>query len=111
MMTRSRTAARKLPKWSAREWNVYRRGFESGKVIGRADGLELANVPPRSDRVLRVAEVMKLTGLGRTTIWELERRGEFPTRVKRLDSRSRAVGWRASEVARWIAERTAARQA
>ena len=63
----------------------------------------------RSDRVLRGAEVMKLTGLGRTTIWELERRGEFPKRVPRVSARSRAVGWSASELAAWIAQRTAAR--
>jgi len=92
----------RLPKWSAKEWNAWRRGVESGQVIGRQDGLEIANVPPRSDRVLRVAEVMRLTGLGRTTIWQLEREGKFPRRGK-LTGRSRAVGWRASEVAAWVA--------
>src|SRR2546425_9787955 len=61
-----------------------------------------------SDRVLRIAEVMKATRLGRTTIWELEQRGEFPRRRK-LTARGRAVGWLASDVARWIAEREAAR--
>jgi hypothetical protein len=85
-MARSRTAAtRKLPKWSAREWDLYRRGFESGKVIGREEGLEMAHVPPRSDRVVRVAEVMKPTGLGRTTIWELERREKYRATQRRRE--------------------------
>jgi prophage regulatory protein len=65
---------------------------------------------PHDERLLKIGEVMKLTGLGRTAIWELERRGEFPKRVK-LSTRGRAVRWRASEVARWIAERTAAGEA
>ena len=58
-----------------------------------------------TDRMLRVAEVMRLTGLGRTTLWQLERAGRFPQRVRPLGNR--AVRWRESEVRRWIAERTA----
>lgn len=53
---------------------------------------------------MRVAEVMKITGLGRTTLWQLERAGTFPKRVKLI---GRAVGWHASDVAKWIAERKA----
>ena len=59
-----------------------------------------------ADRLLRIAEVKKLTGLGRTTIWQLGRDGLFPKRVKLSGARGRAVGWRESEVRRWIAERT-----
>jgi len=54
---------------------------------------------------------MKRTTLGRTTIWQLERDGQFPKRVKRAGVRGRAVAWAATEVARWIAERKAAREA
>src|SRR5437899_2815260 len=53
----------------------------------------------RSDRVLRVGEVMKLTGLGRTTIWELE--------PARRVSEARAAGQRAQS-GRWL-ERVRAR--
>lgn len=61
---RTEAASRKLPKFSAREWDIYRRGFESGRVIGREDGLELAAEPPRrARRVLTLREVMKATTL------------------------------------------------
>jgi predicted DNA-binding transcriptional regulator AlpA len=49
--------------------------------------------------ILRTAEVARLTGLSRTTLWRLERRGEFPSRV-RLGQNS--VGWREEEIEQWI---------
>jgi len=52
--------------------------------------------------ILRTAEVARLTGLSRTTLWRLERSGEFPSRV-RLGQNS--VGWREDEIARWIEAR------
>ena len=53
----------------------------------------------QSDRILRIKEVTEMIGLSRTTIWRMERKGEFPTRVQ-LGVGS--VGWRASELERWI---------
>src|SRR5581483_3429708 len=96
--------------WTASHWGAWLRGGETGKVIAREDMQEAAASRPRVDRLLRIDEVKKLTGLGRTTIWELELLGEFPRRRRRSGARGRAVGWRASEVARWIAERKAARE-
>jgi len=61
-----------------------------------------------SDRLLRIAEVKKLAGLGRTMIWQLERDGLFPKRVKLSGTLGRAVGWRESEVRQWAADRKAA---
>ena len=49
--------------------------------------------------ILRTAAVIRLTGLSRTTLWRLERQGDFPERV-RLGLNS--VGWREEEIARWI---------
>jgi predicted DNA-binding transcriptional regulator AlpA len=49
--------------------------------------------------ILRTADVIRRTGLSRTTLWRLERQGEFPARV-RLGANS--VGWREEEIARWI---------
>ena len=49
--------------------------------------------------VLRSDEVTRLTGLSRTTLWRLERRGEFPLRVH-LGANS--IGWIGSEVREWI---------
>jgi len=40
-----------------------------------------------------------MTGLSRTTIWRLENKEEFPRRVS-LGANS--VGWRLSEVKRWV---------
>ena len=33
-----------------------------------------------TERILRQSEVLAITGLGRTTLWRLEKRGEFPAR-------------------------------
>jgi len=50
-------------------------------------------------RFLRFPAVRARTGLSRTTIWRLERRGEFP-RHRRI-SRN-AVAWAEHEVGEWI---------
>ena len=51
-----------------------------------------------SDRFIRFRELRRLTGLSRTTIWRLVRRGEFPS-ARRISAG--AVGWLLSEVAGW----------
>lgn len=56
------------------------------------------------DRILRSNEVVSLTGLSRTTLWRLERTGDFPQR-RRLSSF--AVGWVLSEVLEWLDSRQA----
>jgi prophage regulatory protein len=57
-------------------------------------------------RVLRLNEVMKITGLRKTTIYQLQSIGEFPRRVKMT---AQAVGWIEEEVRSWIKTRMAAR--
>ncbi len=52
--------------------------------------------------VLRIKAVVKATGLSRTTLWRLERRGDFP---KRLRLGPNATGWIESEVQQWIESR------
>jgi len=52
--------------------------------------------------ILRRREVERMTGLSRTTIWRLERGGDFPQRVQ-LSANS--VGWRSNEVHAWIEAR------
>lgn len=54
------------------------------------------------DRIVRIGEVQKLTGLSRTTIWRYEKTGNFPARVPLGPS---AVGWRLSEIEAWISAR------
>ena len=52
--------------------------------------------------ILRLPAVLELTGLSRTTIWRMVKRGEFPQPVA-LGARAR--GWRASEVQEWMNSR------
>ncbi|MGI1671628.1 MAG: AlpA family phage regulatory protein [Neptuniibacter sp.] len=53
----------------------------------------------QEDRIIRTKEVQNITGLSRTTLWRLERKGEFPARVS-LSLGS--VGWKLSEVEKWV---------
>ena len=54
------------------------------------------------DRIVREPERRQITGIGRTTAFVLERRGEFPRRVLLTGGR---IGWRLSELLRWIKRR------
>lgn len=64
--------------------------------------------PNEAPRLLRLPEVLKQTGLGRTTVFDLVRCGKFPPPV-RLTSSARA--WIEGEVSAWIDARIAARHA
>lgn len=59
-------------------------------------------------RLLRLPEVIQLTGLGRSAIYDRMGRGDFPKSVP-LTSTCRA--WVESEVRAWIAARIAERDA
>ena len=54
------------------------------------------------DRIMRIAEVLVLTGLSRATLYRLVDSGDFPQPVRLGGPESRAVGWRLSEVQEWI---------
>ena len=51
------------------------------------------------DRVLRLNEVKRVTGLSRTTIWEMERTGRFP---KHVQLTGKAIGWLESQIGEWM---------
>ena len=53
-------------------------------------------------KILRIRDVTITTGLSRTTLWRLERRGDFPRRI-RLSPNS--TGWIESEIEQWIESR------
>lgn len=57
-------------------------------------------------RLLRLPEVMRLTGYSRDSIYRLARQGRFP---QRIDLSDRASRWREDEVAAWIESRCAER--
>lgn len=54
-------------------------------------------------RLIRADELEEKTGLSRTTIWRLEKAGEFPARRKLGRG---AVAWLEDEVDEWIGSRT-----
>jgi prophage regulatory protein len=59
---------------------------------------------PKPQRILRLAQVREVTGLGRSCIYQLQAGKQFPQRIK---IGVRAVGWIESEVQQWIAKRIA----
>jgi prophage regulatory protein len=56
-----------------------------------------------AERLIRLPEVLRLTGLSKRTIYRLEGAGRFPSR-RHLGPR--AVGWPESAVNSWIANPT-----
>lgn len=59
-------------------------------------------------RILRLKDVMTMTGLGRSTIYKLQQEGRFPRGIKLSE---RAVGWVTHEVEAYVQERLDARNA
>ena len=55
-----------------------------------------------ADRLLRRREVERMTGLQKSSLYRMMRRGQFPEPV-RLGTH--AVRWRLSEITRWIETR------
>jgi len=62
---------------------------------------ETRPVIPR-DRLVRIEEVKGMTGLGKSSIYELMRAGEFP---KSIRLHARMVAWSESSVLSWIQAR------
>jgi len=60
---------------------------------------------PQRIRLLRLTQVMEVTGLKRTKIYALQAQGDFPMRVQITPS---CVGWIEHEVQDWIAKRVTA---
>jgi prophage regulatory protein len=58
----------------------------------------------KDDRIVRLPEVLQMTGVCSTTIWRLEKKDKFPKRIHI----GRAVGWRLSDLQAWIATRAEA---
>jgi predicted DNA-binding transcriptional regulator AlpA len=56
----------------------------------------------RKIQILRLPDVCKTTGLGRSMVYQLEATKGFPARVRISE---RAVGWVEEEVQGWLLER------
>src|SRR5687768_3894775 len=57
-----------------------------------------------SVQILRLAQVCRMTGLCRSSVYNLEAQNRFP---KRIHLTTHAVGWVEGEVQTWLAERIA----
>ena len=60
-----------------------------------------------NDRIMRMPEVIKTTGISRPQIYLLISKGEFPKQIK-LTSGGKIAGWLQSEVMDWVASRVIA---
>lgn len=69
------------------------------KQLGNADQ------PGSAPYLLRLPAVLKMTGLGRSTLYRLIAEGAFPPPVKLA---KRAVAWRQEEVQQWVDTRARA---
>ena len=54
---------------------------------------------------MRTPEVVKTTGLSKTTIWRRVRSGDFPVPVKLGGPKSRLIGWTQEGIEEWIGSR------
>ena len=57
-------------------------------------------------QILRLPDVRRATGISKATLYRLVNAGRFPRPVQ---LGARCVGWRATEIERWLAERPPAR--
>ena len=58
--------------------------------------------PSRPTRILRRAEVLARVPVSPTTLWRMQRRGDFPPSFPISPG---AVGWREADIDQWIEER------
>ena len=56
----------------------------------------------RMRKIIGPAETTKITNLSRSTLWRLEKKGQFPQRINISSNR---VGWYEDEVSSWIESR------
>ena len=60
----------------------------------------------QTNRILSLPEVQSVVPYSRSSLWRLEKSGDFPKRIK-LTPNGRRVGWKESEIQRWIESRQA----
>jgi prophage regulatory protein len=91
---------------------------ETGRVDAHALAGHMVNAPPTAQaevsgdanrnapiRMLRLAQVASMTGWRKAKVYELQRRGDFLSRVQLTAGR---VAWVEAEVQAWLAARIAA---
>jgi prophage regulatory protein len=68
--------------------------------------MQVERAKPVQHRLIKLPEVLKMSGLSRTALYERIRAGDFPTPVKLSE---RSVAWLQSEVNAWIEDKVLAR--
>ena len=77
----------------------------SSNTQSENDTSALPSVRSRNIRILRLPQVLDVTGLGKTKLYELQSEGNFPMRVQIT---AHLVGWIEEDVQAWLARRIAA---
>ena len=54
--------------------------------------------------IMRMDEVVQALQISRTTLWRRVRAGQFPPPLRLGGAGSRAIGWRRTDVERWVDE-------
>ncbi|MFM9890729.1 MAG: helix-turn-helix transcriptional regulator [Rickettsiales bacterium] len=62
----------------------------------------ISNSPPWYNKVLRLPEVVKRTGLSKSSVYKLIKEGKFP---KQMEISQRCRGWDEDEIQDWILAR------
>ena len=68
----------------------------------------MSSVNRAQPRFLRLAEVLEMTGMGKTFIYDRMKDGTFP-KQKQIQLGSRTVVWDKQEVIKWMEDRMASR--
>lgn len=76
-------------------------GDQPASPRSQESGRSRCNAPIR---MLRISQVLALTGIGKTTLYKLQATGDFPLRVKLTQT---SVAWVEGEVQAWLAARIA----
>jgi predicted DNA-binding transcriptional regulator AlpA len=61
-----------------------------------------------ADVIVLFPELQRLVGLSRVTVWRMEKARTFPAHIY-LAPGARSVGWKKTEVVRWLEARNRAR--
>lgn len=69
---------------------------------------DITSIDAKPTRLIRIKQVIEITGLSKTTIYDLGHAGRFPKPVRLSE---KAVAWVEAEINAWIEERIAARDA
>jgi len=74
----------------------------STNLTGNLTSYSVNDLPNKTDTILRMPEVIRVTGLSKATIYRMMKDGTFP---KQYRLSARAVGWKESSLCAWAENR------